>query len=70
MSSRATSAPLTSASSSRIFCSLYEDLVAQGVTSFVSAPVEVDTGINRGGLALYLRDPDGITVELFQPPSG
>jgi catechol 2,3-dioxygenase-like lactoylglutathione lyase family enzyme len=51
-------------------CSLYEDLVAQGVTSFVSAPVEVDTGINRGGLALYLRDPDGITVELFQPPSG
>ena len=26
------------------------------------------TGINRGGLALYLRDPDGITMELFQPP--
>jgi catechol 2,3-dioxygenase-like lactoylglutathione lyase family enzyme len=50
--------------------SLYEDLVAQDVTSFVSAPVEVDTGINRGGLAVYLRDPDGITVELFQRPSG
>jgi lactoylglutathione lyase len=47
---------------------LYELLRKHGVTSFVSPPVEVDTGINRGGLALYLRDPDGITVELFQPP--
>ncbi|HJU48381.1 MAG TPA: VOC family protein [Gaiellaceae bacterium] len=48
---------------------LYEALLARGVTSFVSPPVEVDTGINTGGLALYLRDPDGITVELFQPPA-
>lgn len=47
---------------------MYEQLVEQGVTSFVSPPVEVDTGINRGGLGLYLRDPDGITVEIFQPP--
>ena len=30
----------------------------------------VDTGINTGGYALYVRDPDGITVELFQPPAG
>jgi len=49
---------------------IYAELVEKGVTSFVSPPVEVDTGINRGGLGLYLRDPDGITVELFQPPSG
>ncbi|MEO5632945.1 VOC family protein, partial [Gaiella sp.] len=48
--------------------SVYEQLVAQGVTSFVSPPVEVDTGINTGGFGLYLRDPDGITVEIFQPP--
>jgi catechol 2,3-dioxygenase-like lactoylglutathione lyase family enzyme len=47
---------------------LYEQLREQGVDSFVSPPVEVDTGINTGGWALYLRDPDGITVELFQPP--
>ncbi len=47
---------------------LYERLRERGVDSFVSAPVEVDTGISRGGFALYLRDPDGITVELFQPP--
>jgi catechol 2,3-dioxygenase-like lactoylglutathione lyase family enzyme len=46
----------------------YERLHAAGV-AFVSPPVEVDTGINRGGYALYLRDPDGITVELFQPPA-
>lgn len=46
---------------------VYERLAAAGVT-FVSPPVEVDTGINTGGYALYLRDPDGIVVELFQPP--
>ena len=48
--------------------SLYESLREQGVDSFVSPPVEVDTGLNKGGCALYLRDPDGIIVELFQPP--
>jgi catechol 2,3-dioxygenase-like lactoylglutathione lyase family enzyme len=48
---------------------LYERLCSLGVDSFVSPPVEVDTGMNTGGYALYLRDPDGITVELFQPPS-
>jgi catechol 2,3-dioxygenase-like lactoylglutathione lyase family enzyme len=46
----------------------YDRLRAAGVDSFVSPPVEVDTGINTGGRALYLRDPDGIPVELFQPP--
>jgi len=49
---------------------LYERLRERGVESFVSPPVEVDTGLNRGGFALYVRDPDGITVELFQPPPG
>jgi catechol 2,3-dioxygenase-like lactoylglutathione lyase family enzyme len=49
---------------------LYETLVQKGVSSFVSPPVEVDTGINTGGYALYVRDPDGINVELFQPPAG
>ena len=46
---------------------LYEHLVAEGVDTFVSPPVLVDTGINTGGYGLYLRDPDGIPVELFQP---
>ena len=48
---------------------LYEQLREEGVDSFVSPPVEVDTGVNKGGYALYLRDPDGISVELFQPPA-
>jgi catechol 2,3-dioxygenase-like lactoylglutathione lyase family enzyme len=46
----------------------YARLMEAGVDTFVSPPVEVDTGINAGGYALYLRDPDGIPVELFQPP--
>ena len=49
---------------------LYERLVEQGVTSFVSPPIEVDTGINTGGYGLYVLDPDGLAVELFQPPAG
>ncbi len=30
--------------------------------------VLVDTGINTGGYGVYLRDPDGILLEIFQPP--
>jgi catechol 2,3-dioxygenase-like lactoylglutathione lyase family enzyme len=46
---------------------VYQRLRGAGVDIF-SPPVEVDTGANRGGKGLYLRDPDGITLELFQPP--
>jgi catechol 2,3-dioxygenase-like lactoylglutathione lyase family enzyme len=45
----------------------YERLREAGV-EFFSPPVEVDTGVNAGGYALYMRDPDGIPMELFQPP--
>jgi catechol 2,3-dioxygenase-like lactoylglutathione lyase family enzyme len=41
-------------------------LVEAGV-DFLSPPVSVDTGANAGGWGLYLRDPDGIILELFQP---
>ena len=34
----------------------------------VTDPVRIDSGINDGGVAVYLRDPDGYTIELFQPP--
>jgi catechol 2,3-dioxygenase-like lactoylglutathione lyase family enzyme len=47
---------------------IYDRLRTAGVASFFSPPVAVDTGVNRGGLALYVRDPDGIILELFQPP--
>ncbi|MST31455.1 VOC family protein [Acidimicrobiaceae bacterium USS-CC1] len=46
---------------------MYERLVVRGVQT-ISPPVAVDTGVNKGGAALYLRDPDGITIEIFQPP--
>jgi catechol 2,3-dioxygenase-like lactoylglutathione lyase family enzyme len=47
----------------------YERLRAAGVDSFISGPIDIDTGVNSGGQGLYLTDPDGIPVELFQPPS-
>lgn len=46
---------------------LHERLRAAGV-DFYSDPVLVDTGANAGGVGVYLRDPDGITLELFQRP--
>lgn len=43
-------------------------LVDAGAEPF-SDPVQLDTGANAGGSDLYVRDPDGIVLELFQPPS-
>lgn len=47
------------------------DQVARRVTDhggqLLSAPVEITEGINTGGKAVYLRDPDDITLELLQP---
>jgi lactoylglutathione lyase len=33
----------------------------------ISEPVEITAGVNAGGRTVYLRDPDGITLELLQP---
>ncbi len=33
----------------------------------LSQPNEITAGINKGGRAVYLHDPDGITLELVQP---
>lgn len=46
---------------------MYERLLEHNVTTF-SEPIEIDTGVNAGGFGLYAKDPDGITIELFQPP--
>jgi catechol 2,3-dioxygenase-like lactoylglutathione lyase family enzyme len=46
---------------------LYERLRKAGVR-FVSPPVLVAAGPNRGGYGVYLRDPNGVLIELFQPP--
>jgi catechol 2,3-dioxygenase-like lactoylglutathione lyase family enzyme len=46
---------------------LYGDLRAHGVR-FLSEPVLIEAGPNRGGFGVYLSDPGGILIELFQPP--
>jgi catechol 2,3-dioxygenase-like lactoylglutathione lyase family enzyme len=46
---------------------MYDELVSKGVR-FRSAPVMIDAGANRGGRSVYMLDPDGMTVELFQSP--
>jgi hypothetical protein len=35
----------------------------------VSDPVRIDCGINDGGAAVYLRDPGGYDIGLFQQPA-
>lgn len=45
----------------------YEDLRSRGVR-FKSEPVHITAGPNEGGLVVYFYDPDGYTLELFQPP--
>ena len=44
------------------------ELRRRGVT-LVSEPTEITAGTHAGGWAVYLRDPDGFTVELYQGPS-
>lgn len=46
----------------------YAGLSAKGVR-FRSEPVTITAGPNTGGLGVYFYDPDGNTIELFQPPS-
>ena len=49
------------------FC---EELKAKGVT-FKSEPVYIDYGRSKGASAVYIVDPDGITMELVEPaPQG
>ena len=47
----------------------YRRLAGLGV-EFISPPVGITEGMNEGGRACYLKDPDGITLELFQPFTG
>ena len=43
------------------------DRVTSAGAQTFSPPVLVDTGANAGGRGVYVRDPDGIILELFQP---
>ena len=46
--------------------SAYQELSEKGVT-FKSEPVTITAGPNKGGLVIYFYDPDGYTLEMFQP---
>ncbi len=47
---------------------LYGELKAKGV-KFSGKPVKFSEGPDKGKTIAYAADPDGITVELIQPPS-
>jgi catechol 2,3-dioxygenase-like lactoylglutathione lyase family enzyme len=47
---------------------LFADLSAKGVAS-VSEPVDITSGVNEGGSAVYMIDPDGFRIELLQLPA-
>jgi catechol 2,3-dioxygenase-like lactoylglutathione lyase family enzyme len=36
--------------------------------AFLSDPVAITAGVNTGGRTVYLRDPDGFTLQLVEPP--
>ncbi len=44
-----------------------DELRRRGVR-LISEPTEISAGFHKGGFAVYLRDPDDFTIELFQPP--
>ncbi|MEI3607657.1 VOC family protein [Pseudogracilibacillus sp. SE30717A] len=46
----------------------YEFLISNGV-EFKSPPVSIQAGRNQGGYTCYFLDPDGITLEIVQPPN-
>ena len=47
----------------------FSRMKALGVRFKAEAPVAIEAGVNKGGYTAYFLDPDGITMELVQPPS-
>jgi len=45
----------------------YARMITLGV-HFKSEPNYITAGVNKGGWAVYFTDPDGITLEMVQPP--
>jgi catechol 2,3-dioxygenase-like lactoylglutathione lyase family enzyme len=45
----------------------YARLINLGV-KFKSPPNTITAGVNKGGYAVYFTDPDGVTLEMVQPP--
>ena len=46
---------------------MYKELVDRGVI-FKSEPIVIPSGPNKGGLTIYLEDPDGIILEFINSP--
>ncbi|MDA3040659.1 MAG: VOC family protein [Actinomycetota bacterium] len=49
---------------------MFARAVELGARPVSEGPVEVTVGPNAGAVACYLRAPDGVTIEFFQPPPG
>lgn len=49
---------------------MYTKLKEAGVEFISDGPIYLDQGPNKGGWALYMKDPDGIVIELFQKAPG
>lgn len=47
---------------------LFNKLHSKGVKFRSDKPIEIMAGRNKGGYTIYFSDPDGITLELVQPP--
>jgi catechol 2,3-dioxygenase-like lactoylglutathione lyase family enzyme len=45
---------------------MYTRLKEAGVQFISTGPIYLDQGPNKGGWSLYMKDPDGIVIELFQ----
>jgi catechol 2,3-dioxygenase-like lactoylglutathione lyase family enzyme len=46
----------------------FNRLKALGVSFKAATPIPIEAGVNQGGYTIYFIDPDGITLELMQPP--
>lgn len=46
----------------------FNRLIGLGVKFKAETPVAIEAGVNKGGYTIYFTDPDGITLELIQPP--
>ncbi|MCC7493517.1 MAG: VOC family protein [Fimbriimonadaceae bacterium] len=49
---------------------MYRRIAEAGYQPRSDAPVTITEGANKGARVFYVRDPDGYSVELFQPPPG
>jgi catechol 2,3-dioxygenase-like lactoylglutathione lyase family enzyme len=46
----------------------FKRLKSLGVQFKAEKPIAIEAGVNKGRYTIYFTDPDGITLELIQPP--